>query len=484
MARLNTAIPPSSSRASSVLQERTPQTTSRSTARSTPYATLSPTAASSDKENESTPLGARDKGKTVSMGPPKLPTPVSDTPRPSKRRRTGEHDVTLSVDGHEQDAATLVDLKYYDPDQDEEERREVRKDMRSYQRELYDRRDEFLEPDNDGLVDYVNRMTDTYGRVKQTADAVYDSRNLVETSDLALKKTNRLVLGDTSIGIDVDEFVSKCITFMRNGGPLGEDEEEPASTQARNRRQSRRNVDSDEDEEDDGDALDWETFGERACFPNNSRPPVPGFLLGPLSVEKRKATTTQRTGRQQKKPTGPTRRPESLEPEDLARTQASNLTTLCTNIRKTLVDTINKGVSACEEEMAEDMDEEEVTVLLRRHRMAQNKANEPCVSLLDFAVNPHSFGQTIENLFYISFLIKEGTVAVEKDHEGLPVLVPSKPRKIADQREQNISRNQAIFSLDWPTWQSLIEAFDIEEPLIPHRQDDEGQQVTARGWYG
>lgn len=71
------------------------------------------------------------------MGPPKLPTPVSDTPRPSKRRRTGEHDVTLSVDGDEQDAATLVDLKYYDPDQDEEERREVRKDMRSYQRELY-----------------------------------------------------------------------------------------------------------------------------------------------------------------------------------------------------------------------------------------------------------------------------------------------------------------------------------------------------------
>lgn len=30
-----------------------------------------------------------------------------------------------------------MDLKYYDPDQDEEERREVRKDMRSYQRELY-----------------------------------------------------------------------------------------------------------------------------------------------------------------------------------------------------------------------------------------------------------------------------------------------------------------------------------------------------------
>lgn len=191
-------------------------------------------------------------------------------------------------------------------------------------------------------------MTDTYGRVKQTADAVYDSRNLVETSDLALKKTNRLVLGDTSIGIDVDEFISKCITFMRNGGPLGEDEEEPASTQARNRRQSRRNAENDEDEEDDGDALDWETFGERACFPNNSRPPVPGFLLGPLSVEKRKTTTTQRTGRQQKKPTGPTRRPESLEPEDLARTQASNLTTICTNIRKTLVDTINKGASACE----------------------------------------------------------------------------------------------------------------------------------------
>jgi hypothetical protein len=44
------------------------------------------------------------------------------------------------------------------------------------------------------------------------------------------------------------------------------------------------------------------------------------------------------------------------------------------------------------------------------------------VSLLDFAINPRDFGQTIENLFYISFLVREGNAKIIKDEEGLPLL--------------------------------------------------------------
>lgn len=35
--------------------------------------------------------------------------------------------------------------------------------------------------------------------------------------------------------------------------------------------------------------------------------------------------------------------------------------------------------------------------------------------LYRFVINPHSFGQSIENLFYLSFLVKDGHCAVQPD---------------------------------------------------------------------
>jgi len=55
---------------------------------------------------------------------------------------------------------------------------------------------------------------------------------------------------------------------------------------------------------------------------------------------------------------------------------------------------------------------------------------------------------------------------------------------VEQQRKNKSSKHQAVFSLDYGTWQSLIEAFDIKSPMIPHRQEEEGgAQVGQRGWY-
>ena len=55
------------------------------------------------------------------------------------------------------------------------------------------------------------------------------------------------------------------------------------------------------------------------------------------------------------------------------------------------------------------------------------------------------------------------------------------PRQI---QEENISKHQAVFHLDYETWEDIIEAYDIKESIIPHRQSDEVAQVSASGWYG
>ncbi|KAF1357694.1 Nse4-domain-containing protein [Lizonia empirigonia] len=129
----------------------------------------------------------------------------------------------------------------------------------------------------------------------------------------------------------------------------------------------------------------------------------------------------------------------------------------------------------------EDVTDEDQSAAFARHRVAITPDDEPAVSLFDFAINPHDFGQTVENLFYISFLVREGNAQIVKDADGLPLLAPAAPRGVSEQQEQGAQKHQAIFSIDYPTWQTFTQAYDIKEPLIPHRvQEDEN---GGSRWY-
>ena len=240
----------------------------------------------------------------------------------------------------------------------------------------------------------------------------------MSTADLSAKRTTQLNLGDATIGIDVDDFVGKCITFMRRGPNDGG--EHP------NTRRRRGQADSDDDMDaregyDEGDAFNWEWLGRRACFPNNVRPPVPGFLLGPLSVQKRARRVTQRRERFRKRDPKDAVRPEELKAQDLEKAENSNLTTLCKNIRELLVHTMVTGPAKVEEFVkmtGEDISDEEIRAVMRKYGIADDEG----VPLFHFVVNPKSFGQTVENLFYVSFLIRDGTAGFGSDSNMLPTL--------------------------------------------------------------
>lgn len=233
---------------------------------------------------------------------------------------------------------------------------------------------------------------------------------MVSVSEIAVKKSSLLVIGDNSTGVDVDEFVSKCIRFMR-------DDHGQQSTQHRRQRQSRREQDDDDDEqEESNDVLDWARLGSHACFPFNVRPPAPSFLLGPLSVQKKIRAQTQRRARQQKDSAVKEVRPEALTERDLQSNESNALTTLCQGIKKQLE--AHCATASAAIEALGDLEDDQVLAEMRRNRISPTGGP----SLFDFAINPRSFGQTVENLFYISFLIKEGNVGLEMDDDGLPTL--------------------------------------------------------------
>ncbi|KAF2400651.1 Nse4-domain-containing protein [Trichodelitschia bisporula] len=457
MARANVGAPASRSTTGELYRDRTPT--------SSPGAPFS-----SDKENRphSRPRTSKAMGKQR-----KLATPSSNesgSPHGAKRRRTSNS----NAKGTEE----MDDLgkKYYDPEQDPEVRRKLRLALRQNDREITDTRDDLINGDSRNLVSLIKKQNHLMNEVRQTSDATIDSRFLVRASDIALKRAERLAYGDGSIGIDVDEFVSKCITFMRHGnsGHGNSDAAPTQSTQSRRRRTQA----ADEDDEDAGDALAWDVLGASACFPNNKRPGLPAFLLGPMSVQKRVRAATQRTQRSQ---AAAVTKPQELKAADLEKSETTNLTVQCKKIRSLLGNVIEKGMAGVEQEASEDMDEEEARSVFRRNHLAMNYE----VSLFEFAVNPRSFGQTVENLFYISFLIKDGYFKLSMDDDGLPTLRPSEPRKAGDGGEggDGAAKHQAIFSVNYGTWQKLIRALDIQVSLIPHRAS-EGTAMNSHGWYG
>ena len=329
---------------------------------------------------------------------------------------------------------------------------------------------------------------------------------MVNVSDAAYRQTAALMSMDKATGIDVDDFLSKCITYMRTGGPpvFDDSEEGPGPSTARRRTTiARQWRDADEEDEDETGELDFAFLGAHACFPYNSRPPVPSFLLGPLSVEKKVRKETQRRAKQANDTNAREARPEALTKDDLQQSDENGLTQICTRIRNQIVKHVRRAGDEFRKAgfTRDDVGTAMYRDWLREHRISGDLG----VPLFAFVVNPRSFGQTVENMFYISFLIKEGSIGIEHDDEGLPVISESSPSRfcchvntmlmtvcnveikdaqtLEEKRKDKTSRHQAVFALDYATWKGLIEAFEVEEPMIPHRAEEVQAPVGERGWY-
>ena len=231
-----------------------------------------------------------------------------------------------------------------------------------------------------------------------------------------MKRTTQLNLGESTTGIDIDDLVSKCIIFMRRGPSEGD-----ATTQTQTQRRRRAGDDSDEEGNagyDEGDAFNWEYLGRHACCPFNVRPPVPGFLLGPLSVQKRVRKASQRREKLQKRDPKDAARPEELQLKDLEQNENSSLKTICERVRAQLGQECDARMQRVQEEAVDDMQDDEVQEMMARHGVAEDGS----IPLFEFVINPKSFGQTVENLFYISFLIKEGGAGISSDSDGMPTI--------------------------------------------------------------
>ncbi|RIB07493.1 Nse4 C-terminal-domain-containing protein [Gigaspora rosea] len=328
-----------------------------------------------------------------------------------------ENAMDINLDKQVEDNEPTTSSKYekilnnetYDPDQDKDEKRWLRREYRNLISETEEKRQDYLRSDSDGLALNIAKANELVQKVKNTHEATLDSRLLVLTSDLGVQKARRMKLDNNAF--DVDAYISKLITFM--GG---------------------RQVDDDDEEPD----LDWNAIGELASH-HTLRVPTMEFILGPLSVEQKERVRGIRQTVAKNK--NDMVMPKQLEEKDIER-QENETTKNVRNIYNILME------------------------------------KQP-INFFEFIVNPESFGQTIENLFYLSFLVRDAKVNID-DESGQPILTCCEP-PTGDEYAEGLIKKQLVMGIDMNTWKELIEVYNIRVSAIPTRQSC--TQISGK-WYG
>ncbi|RDB25208.1 Non-structural maintenance of chromosome element 4 [Hypsizygus marmoreus] len=312
----------------------------------------------------------------------------------------------------------------YDPDQDPEEKRAVRKNYRSLAKTVEEQQANPNDYTAEELTSQVHRADKLFDKVKGPQEATLDSHFLLMASSMGAQKARAMKSG--SGAFDVDEFVSKLITFMGGRKTL----EEHAANES-----------DAEFEEDGGAVLEWTKIGRKALA-KSRRVPAMGFMLGPLSIEQKKRAVVKRAKLEKNK--DEQRKPQELKEEDISRTQ--NETT--------------KNVAALEALLSED--------------------GGP-INIFEFVINPDSFAQSVENIFYLSFLIRDGKVAFETDENAVPVIYLCEQPSDQDYAG-GLKKRQKVFEFDMAIWKRAIEVFNITKARIPQRE--RAQTRLGDKWYG
>lgn len=290
-------------------------------------------------------------------------------------------------------------------------RRQVRANYRNLENDIEENGEEIINPESDKLFNALKQTEDLFSKVRHPREAVHDSNVLLKLCRKGREQA--LQLKTDMISFDNHTFAEKLISYL-NGRNIADI---AANTGMEEGVYLQRSA--------------WEKLGDRAAPLFKSSPKF-DFLLGPLVIEV--ALPKERQAR--KKASGPSGEVVKLKQIEKVEEQEEATTKEVERIRKLLVKCTNKG--------------------------------ETSICFFRFIINPSSFGQTIENLFHISFLIKDGKAIVEIDGDGLPILNIHKEYQ-EGQTEEIVTRKQVIMPLCIEDWEEIIKAYKITEPMIPTR---------------
>lgn len=81
------------------------------------------------------------------------------------------------------------------------------------------------------------------------------------------------------------------------------------------------------------------------------------------------------------------------------------------------------------------------------------------INFYEWIINPHSFSESVENLFYTSFLIREGKLVINIGEDGVPRMCEYRPRSV--HRDQAFRADRLEYDLQLTLWVRIVIPFRI-----------------------
>ncbi|XP_049639121.1 EP300-interacting inhibitor of differentiation 3 [Suncus etruscus] len=294
---------------------------------------------------------------------------------------------------------------------DPEKCRSIRRHYRQLIRAVQQRRDDIVHTASDSLSEALEEANVLFDEVSRTQEAALDAQFLVLASDLGKEKARQL-------NADVSCFNQGAFgdyLFLFAGRSWLERGEGPGHL-------------------DDGAARGfWAALHREASAWVLLAEPF-RFLFGafrPEPLPKPRALLPRRAG-----------------PEDHVRAMPTKLRRL----------DLHANHEATEKEV------ERILGLLQTYF---RRYPDTPVSYFEFVVDPKSFSRTVENIFYVSFIIRDGFARIRLDRDRLPILEPIRfGRRGEDCDFGYHGRKQGVISLSLQDWKNIVATFEISEAMI------------------
>ncbi|KAL9938971.1 hypothetical protein V8E36_001784 [Tilletia maclaganii] len=307
------------------------------------------------------------------------------------------------------------------------EKRELRKEYRSMLAAADNARREITDQTSESLTSMIEQADRAFDKVKAPSEGILDARLLGHMVDIGTHMARTL---KTNVdAFDTDSFLNRVARTM--GG------------QARAAGRRGANEMDDEEAASMANEWDWDALG-RVAAKYSRRAVTLDFLNGPLQVQPKERKKVERTKKVKEK-VGVAVRPEQLKQDDIQRS------------------------------------ENETTVMVRQLAKLLEKAGK--VHLFDFVINPQSFSNTVENLFYLSFLVRDGRAELSYDEETYEPHIMLVHAPSDEDYQQGVEKRQLVLEFDMKIYKDIVETYGITESIIPHRAEVK-QEGGAGRWYG